>query len=85
MATEESGSDNNSDETGMKVLNPQFMELFQKLHHDVEKIFPSASPMEQMIATVGALLSMKIEQSVVTLKTPVKVVKMGPGGIIQPG
>ena len=75
----------------MKILRPEFVELFQKLHHDVGIIFPGRpdepciSPEEQMIAAVGALISVKIDSAVVALKTPVKMMKMGPGGVILPG
>lgn len=73
------------DEPEMKLLRPEFSELFQKLHHDIEIIFPEASAVEHMVAAVGALMSMKIDNSVVLLKTPTKVMKMGLGGVILPG
>lgn len=89
MENEESGRDPDSDvEPEMKVLTPPFAELFRKVHHDMGIIFPAGeefSPEERMIATVGALLAMKMEECVKVLKTPMKVMKMGPGGIIQPG
>lgn len=101
MGNEEGGSDNNPNglvkpEEELQILTPQFGELFQTLQHDVEILFPDASAEEKMIAVVGALTSMrmdesvkilskKMEESVLKLKLPMKVMKMGPGGVILPG
>ena len=72
-------------EDDLEVLKPGFGEMFQKLHHDVGILFPDASPDGRMIAAVGALISMKIDTAVVALKSPTKVVKLGPGGVIVSG
>ena len=87
------GSSDRTDEPAMKLLRPEFAELFQKLHHDIRIMFPSIdsdgdpghSPEVQMIAAVGALMSLRMDQSVMALKTPAKMMKMGPGGVILPG
>lgn len=82
MDAEESGP--NRDPV-LKILTPQFAELFQNLRDDMDILFPKSSWDARMTAAVGALLSMKMEESVKVLKTPMKMVKLGPGGIIQPG
>lgn len=87
MEKEEGRSDNRPDvePQNLEFVKPEFAEMFQRIRDDMDVVFPKVSEDAKMTAAVGVLLSTRIDTAVTILKTPTKMMKVGPGGVIVPG